>query len=315
MFYYLSSSIPSALKINGVFFGIINEDAKKINIDTPCAYIELSPVSVSAESVNFLLDDSFFCSPPPLIYLTDLKGGYLIKFCPVKENKNFFIINQQKFDFALVTVFNENGLKLSIETQSDFYAESFSVDIEGADIGAFTLKNGQFIYVCLELSNDKKQLLVYLLDSKIAKVFCREIEEFCVENTFSTTERFFDIKKHKITSFWEFNGQYFVRNDCKIEKNKSFNLENLPTRVIPFAFLEDLLVGDSIEEYLSTSLLENKNFLQQFFGDFLGVIPPPEFIENDKIGLIYRKNDNIYFVEYFIFELNNNKICGIKKVE
>lgn len=314
MFYYFSSTIKSALKINGNFYGIIDLDIKPIKIESENAFIELTPVNINAKSISFLLDDYFFSSPPSSIILTDLKGGYLIKFCPLKENNNFYIINQQKFDNLIATIFNENGLKLSLETPSDFYAQSFNLNFDSACIGQFQLNKHNFAYVSVENLENKKLLFVYSIENKIEKVFCREVDNFCVDNGFSTEENYLDIAKHKITSFWEFSDFSFKRTSFKIEKSQRFSINNLLDNIIPFAFLEDLLVNDKIEDYLSQNLLDNIEHLPTFFGDFLGVIPPPEFRSENEVGLIYSKNENSFYIEYFIFGVENKKINSIKKV-
>ncbi len=315
MFYYFSSQIKCALKVNGIFYGIIDEQVKEINITKENAYIELSPVNINAKSICFLLDQTFFNSPPPLIYLTDLKGGYLIKFCPLIENNAFYIIAQEKFENALVTLFNENGVKLSLETQKDFFAQSFMLNANCAQIGQFWLNNSPFVYINLETSAQKNQLIIYSIEDKIKQVFCRNIDSFNLENQLCTSENFYDIAKHKVTSFWDYQDNKLIRIDYKIEKSDKFNIENLSPKIIPYAFLEDLLVGDKIEDYLSQTLMENAKFLSDFFGNFLGIIPPPKFRDYNEIGLIYAKEENLYYTQYFIIETENKKIVNIKKAD
>ena len=67
-----------------------------------------------------------------------------------------------------------------------------------------------------------------------------------------------------------------------------------------------------MEEYLDDALKEKKGLLKDYLGDFLGITPPPPFVERDKIGLIYKKSENNYFVNYISFELSNGKIINLK---
>ena len=122
-----------------------------------------------------------------------------------------------------------------------------------------------------------------------------------------------DISKHIIEINWQFTNGEFVEGQKSITQSESFCIGNLPKDILPYAFLEDLLVGGEIKEYLTEDMFSKSNKLKGFFGEFLGVCPPPTFRNATEVGLIYAKDTNIFEVNYFIFEFENGKICNIKR--
>ena len=84
-------------------------------------------------------------------------------------------------------------------------------------------------------------------------------------------------------------------------------------KLVPYAMLEELLVGGNVKPYLTGTVLENCDKLPSFFGDFIGVMPPPFFRNSQEVGLIYKNATNKYTVEYFTFEYTEKKLSGIKK--
>ena len=80
MYFYFSSNFQSALKLNGIYYGIINDNVKSIDIDLPNkTLVEVLPLNGNYNGANFLLTDNFLLNPS-LASVIDLKGGYFIKF-------------------------------------------------------------------------------------------------------------------------------------------------------------------------------------------------------------------------------------------
>ena len=83
----------------------------------------------------------------------------------LQENGSFEILAQEKFPYAVITVFKENGLKISIETPKDFYALPLNIEIENATITQFCLGSKNLIAVSL---NEKKPyLLIFDVQDKV----------------------------------------------------------------------------------------------------------------------------------------------------
>ena len=313
MYYYFSSDYPAAIKINGIFYGTIGGVIKPLRVDGDTApFIEICPLN-GGQSVNFMLNREFLLEPPEQVTVTDLKGGYLVKFYQTVFFSEFSIIAQEKYQDAVITVFNENGLKISIETPNDFFAETVKRNASSAQIRRFCLGQAQFVAVAI--FGDKTLLLVYHLSTPVRKLFMREVDDYSTENGFTTTENFKDIAKHKVTTVWNYDNGKLTQNSVKIEKSEKFDISLLPEKLIPYAFLEALISGDTIEEYLTGNVKDHADKLSGFFGNFIGIMPPPTFRKIEEIGLIYPCGRNLYRVDYFTFELLNGKICNIKKAD
>ena len=313
MYYYFSSDYPAAIKINGIFYGTIGGVIKPLRVDGDTApFIEICPLN-GGQTVNFMLNREFLLEPPEQVTVTDLKGGYLVKFYQTVFFSEFSIIAQEKYQDAVITVFNENGLKISIETPNDFFAETVKRNASSAQISRFSL--GQAKFVAVAIFGDKTLLLVYHLSAPVRKLFMREVDDYSTENGFTTTENFKDIAKHKVTTVWNLNNGSFKQGSVKIEKDEKFSTELLPDKLIPYAFLEALSTGDAVDEYITGNVKDNADKLSGFFGDFIGVMPPPTFRNIDEVGLIYSCASNVYRADYFTFELSNGKISNIKKAD
>ena len=314
MYYYFSSSFPSAIKINGIFYGKLYQTVKHLRIDGDFnPLVEICPLNSSSNPVTFILDNDFFTSPPENTLVTDLKGGYLIKFTGNCASTEFLVIKQEKFDNLVATVFNENGPKISIETPNDFYAENLTFIINSAQITQFSLNQHNFLAVLL--IGDKNLLLIYDIYNQIRKVFCREVSDFSVDNCLVTTEVFNDMAKHVVKSSWEFNNGGFERKNLTCTCSESFDAQLLNEKLLPYAFFEEVLVCGDYASFLSDSMKEHANKLKGFLGDFIGVMPPPKFRSQNEVGLIYPDGANRYRTEYYLTELTNGKICNIKKTD
>ena len=311
MYYYFSARFSAVLKIDGVFIGKIDKCVKKVELSSCDAFIEVCPLELGIFPLAFLLDKGFLTSPPNGVSVVDLKGGYLIEFNFLQDNTPFTILSQEKLPHAVITVFKENGLKVSIESPNDFFAENIPFYCKTAKITPFVLDNKRL--VAIQFDGEEKLLNCYLLENNIQKVFSRVICEFSLANGFSTAENFLDIAKHSLTYFWSFQGEKLVKNQTSLSKTDDFCISSLPEHLIGYAFLEEFLCGGDVSDYLADNVMQNKDFLVDYFGNFIGVMPPPDFRKFDEIGLIYKCDENKYRVEYFAFELRDRKICNIIK--
>lgn len=312
MYYFFCSEYTSALKINGLYYGILSNELTSINVDCERAFLEVLPIRALERSVNFLLDDNFFCAPPSGVSVTDLKGGYLIKFLKGFSSGEFKVIGQQKYPDLLATVFNENGTKLSIETQSDFFAEPILFDVEQTEFYRFPFNNNLLL---VAFKSDNILLNVYDVSSSIKKVFSRVVNSFNVERTFTTTEQYKDVAKHVITSTWEYSDGLLNEKEHLVKCSDTFNPTALPRDILPYAFLEELCVGGDYLPYLIGNIKDNADKLKDYLGNFIGVMPPPLFRPQSEVGIILNKSENLYYVDYLTFEFTDGKISNLSKCD
>ena len=312
MYYYFSSAFPAAIKFNGIYYGVISQTVKSINLDGSLTLVEICPLVPNERQINFIPDSEFLASPPDGILITDMRGGYLIKVEKNYRVEEFSIINQQKFSDLVVTVFTENGLKISIETQNNFFADVINFSARSAEVKRFSLSNEQFIAVFLE--GEDNLLLVYHIDSQIEKVFSRNVSGYSVDGGFYTTEKFKDVAKHVVHSEWDYNKEIFQKN-TSVERSESFIISELTDKILPYAFLEEILVGGNPSDFLCDDLKEHANKLKDYLGEYIGVIPPPIFRKPTEVGIVFAVGKNKYKVDYCEFEIVNGKIANVKKSE
>ena len=313
MYYYFSCDFPAVVKINGVYYGSIFNTIKPLRINGNPPFIEVCPLQSASFPLNFILDAEFLCSPPPFTSVTDLKGGYLIKFYKAHAQLPFEIIKQEKFSDAVVTVFTENSLKLSIETPNDFYAETFNSPACETEILRFT-QNGCSL-IAVNFRGQTNRLCVYSLTDTIKKVFCREVFSFSLENGLSTVEKFNDIAKHTLSCEWDFNNGCYLKRSVDLTRVDGFEINKLNQKLLPYAFFERILVGGSLDEFLTDNMLKNADKLHGYLGEFSGVFPPPAFREIDQVGLVYPQGENKYRTEYFRCTILDGKIDNITKCD
>ena len=312
MYFYFYAEYPAIIKLNGIYYGSITSTIKSCNFDNvESPFIEVCPLSSKQSSVNFILDSSFLSSPPEFISVTDLKGGYLIKFNKTFNSGDFGIIGQEKQSDFIATVFSDNGYKLSIETPNDFFAEALDFGVSCVTFNTGICGTEKLLSI--GFNNDPVILEVYKLNGKIRKVYSGSVDSFSLTNELTTTEKFKDMAKHVRNCTWTYQNNVLEEKSRSVVASPNFSLENLPIKLLPYAFLEELLAGGDIAEYLSEGIKENASNLSGYLGEFLGIMPPPLFRRPEEIGLIYPIGERRYLVEYYTFEIENKKIANIKK--
>ena len=312
MYFYFSSGYPAAIKLNGMYFGVITDSVKACDIrlkDNPL--IEICPLTSGEKSVNFLLTDNFLSDPPEDASVTDLKGGYLIRFNASRRGGQFGIAAQEKFADSVVTVYNDDGYKISIETPDDFYIQNLSCSFRNVTIRRFYLDNKRFISAAFE--SEKIFLTVYLISDKIKLVFSGEVDKYQTDGRFTTEQSFKDMAKHKLKTVWAFDGE-LKEHSRELSCSESFDCDKLPEKLLPYAFFEEYAVGGNYAAYLDDNMNKKSDKLKGFLGKFIGVMPPPIFRSVEEVGLVYKKQENFYGVEYYLLEIKERKITNLKKV-
>ena len=312
MFYYFCSEKPCAIKINGIYAGQIN-DFPSLYAVKENDFIELFALSSCQPPLCFVLSQAFLDNPINCVVIIDLQGGFLIKFNnSISQEKEFKIISQKKFSDVVCTLFCDNGIKLSIESSCDFFVQTLNFNAEGAEFSKIRLNGADFLCV-LCFSENINFVMLFPLFNKLVCMFNKMVDKCYYNNGFYIEESFLDIAKHKITSQYNYVQGKIVCVDKKIEYNENFSPNMLPKNLVPYAFLEEYFCGGDCSNYIANNIKESFCSLKEFFGEFIGIMPPPEFKDINEIGLIYKKTSNKYYVEYFCFEFENNKIFNIIK--
>lgn len=312
MLLFFSASFPCALKINGKYCAQIENSPYLYKTDSVCL-IESFALTNGGESRAFLTEERFLKNPPDFIIVTDIIGGYFIEFLPPKPVRPFTILAQEKTDFLIATAFYDNGAKLSIETPYSFYAEDLPIDTESALIEC--VKLGGEPLVAVKVFGKNTSLLIFSITNDIKKVFSNTITEYFFQNGLTTKLCLKDLAKHIITKTWEYKNGAFSLTAIDIEKKKGFNFNALPNQLKGYAFFEELLIGGNILEFLTENMQTKANKLKGYLGDYIGVIPPPRFHEQNKVGLVYKNTCSFYSVRYFRPTFIGDKIDNLTEVK
>lgn len=313
MYYYFSCDKKIAIKLDGAYLGLADkQNVKGCNIDSDNVFVELFPVGGAFEPINFLLCSDTLQNPSPSLSITNLKGGYLVNAnCSIKTMP-FKVICQQKYRECMPTLFSDNGLKLSIETPKDFFADEFDFYTENVEfstnyIDGFPLLSAFF--------PTEKLLSLYSLTPTIKRVFYKQVECFDFSSNLSTTEKVKDILKHTIVCEWGFDGDILKEKHRTVNTTINYEREKFSDNILPFIFIEEYIVRGDYAKFLSENMQKNANKLPGYLGDIIGVMPPPPFRRFNEIGLIYKKSDNLYTVDYLTSTIKDGKMDNIKRTE
>ena len=308
MYYYFTSSTPSALKINGIYLGVIENTVKHINIECENPFIEVLPLSSECVPTSFILTNEFLSCPPKNVSVTDMKGGYVVCFTHSQNSAELKVIEQKKFPQCVVTVFSDGNYKISVETASDFYSENLLTCVESAEIEIFNN------FIAVGLRGKTTSLYVFNLNGKIQRELARPCSNFTFSDGLITQETFTDIAKHNLKIIWDCSGNSLRISRKELTRCENFSVSRLPTKILPFAFLEELLVGGDVSPYIADNIKQNADKLAGYLGNFVGVMPPPFFRSPEEVGIILPSGKNLYTVNYLTFEIQDRLITNIKKV-
>ena len=305
MLVYFSSRYPSVVKLGGAVLGRADTSAKPVRIEKG-TFVEFCPLD-GGTGCAFIMDDEFFTRPPTFISLTDLKGGYLVRAFNPQVNQAFTTLSQEKFSDALITVFCDGALKLSLQTENGFLCDSFPFYSDTVEITRF--KTAVLIFF-------PKVNTLFVYDLKTLKKL-REIncDSFSVAENLTTSLKKTDLAKHLIKKTWDLADGELNLLDKTVTESKDFDRKNLPESLLPYAFAEEVSVGGDFEYYLSDELKGKKDDVEKYLGKFIAVMPPPCFRKNGEVGLIYKKSFNVYSVDYMTVEVKDGKIDNIKRSE
>lgn len=313
MYFYFCSDYPSAIKLSGVYYASVYKSVAFLDLYPPYPLIEILPLSANKNGYAFFPDEKFLSSPPKNITVTDLNGGYFLNFSFPETDGKFSVVRQQKWSDVAATLFFDNGYKLSLETAGGFLAENYGFKINDAK---FTERNfyGVKVIFAEYYAENTTVLNVYLISSNPELIFSKEVQDFTVTPSgFTVTENKCDMAKHVIISTWEISEKGVIEKERTVKKSETFSVSDLNEKLIPYAFTEELLCGGDVSEFIGGTVKENAENLKPFFGDFIGIIPPPVFREPNEVGLIYKLKERVFRVGYFTFDVENRKITGIVK--
>lgn len=316
MHVYFSSETPVAVKINGSFWGIVNDSVKGYKSNKPTDDL-IEVLYLNGEPpFAFLLDANIKDHLSENIILTDLGDGLAFKFLAPLKKRKFKNLDQAEQKGVFVSTFAETGTIVAVKSPFAEFSEKFEFNARSAkiDFPLSEILSYQIVLVSLSFETDKGIFLCVLECGKsIKKIFGDYVNSFKFENEFLITELVFnDIKKHRLTTRLKYEKSAFVVTDKTLTARKEISSRTLPTEIIPYAFFEELLLDGDITPFAIPSIADRKNTLYKYLGNFIGCMPPPPCHTSNDVGLVYRESHNVYIVKYVTVTIENKKITNLK---
>lgn len=223
--------------------------------------------------------------------------------CFVKSKRyNKFVLLSQDFSCKIrTTVYGDNGLKVTLE--SDGVTDIFNLDFYSLNAKIYTAYYSYGTIIAVHFT-DVKKIAVYLFRSNgFKQVLLCDCDTLSLDKYLTVEQIKKDMLQHLITTEYEAGESLTVVNKKVTRKfNDTYSLSK---DLLPFAFLEEVLVGGNLADFLCDNLLEKTNAIKEYFGDFIKVV----VLSDNTPGIVY-KSDGIhdYLVKKVSFTFNGNKI-------
>lgn len=303
MFYYVLCATPCAVKINGNYVGIADENMNFFDLDK--AFLEFIPLDSTFLPVNYFVSNTNSNSYQN-VQIIDLYGGFLIIPHFVKRaSSDFKMIGRKRFDFShptFVTCFSQCGVKLCVTVNDEILVESIPFLPEDIRFERAVCDGKEYLVaICV---GKRTFLIGFCLTNGISVVFRSLCDGYGFEkNKLSTLENVHDVLLHSISSIWEFSNQVKLLNYSVTRKKQVFTLNE---HLLPYAFFEEIAINGDCSDFLSPRLKPRAKELKSFLGDFQKILPPPHFKPDDYLTLLYKDK-----VEYAKLTIVNSLIDNV----
>jgi len=309
---YFVSPIPAALKLGGIYAGILDKNEQFMDVDlSGNIFCEIVPADGKRLPVSFIIDEKLLNSPPENIEVYNLKVCYKIAvkdfYSPSNKLKVIHQTKKGKYD-TVITIFQENNIRLMLENKFGFFYEDMPLDFEMINC-IHKDYMGESLIIIEGKAYDK--ILLIFSEKKMKLLFKNIYDTYEFDNNLVLNFKFNDIAKHKGNSVWKFDGEFKMSEYSVTDNDFNFYSSNLNEKLLPYCFFEEVLCGGEPEKYLSENLKKRVNDLKSFLGVFVDVIAPPFGIDENYVGLIYRISDNMYNTKFFKTETTDKKITNI----
>lgn len=305
---YFLSSVPCALRLGGVFFGVTDRFERCAEIDLrDRIFVEFLPEN--ALPVSFFLGENIRFTPPAhceVYLLADGIAIYAAEFTP--NDFSLKTLWQQRIGDTLLTVFSQGRLQLAVQTDENAftaYLPPAFCDYNGQIHGEYILLGGRTRAdkrLCVFRKNGEKvldeQVLSYTLDGDTLRA------------ELPLSERLGRSAK----CAWSLNTGHFERTEftlCTRASGDNADGEQdgkIDDGLIAYAFFESVLIGANYAAFLSDELAADSDKIVNFLGDFLFVT-----LTDDPFtcGLVRKKGERLFSLSYYRVKVQNGKIIDV----
>lgn len=300
---YFLSSKPCALALNEVYFGLTDHFERFAEISLKDG-VSVRFTPEGALPISFFLTETIRSSPPEgcaVYLLPDAIAIYAYAFPPTDSALR--VLLQKRFENGTLTLFRQGALQLSLDTPKGFFVAtlppSFAVCEAFTECGLFFLKSADSLVVYNALGEC---------------VLCEKVLSVRVEEGVLTASLPLSDSLGRIAECaWTLSEEGVTRTKFALSQNRTQTGENDAERIreelLPFAFLESVLIGADYAEMLSPELLPEKEKIRGFLGDFIAVT----LTDTPSVcGLVRKRGERLYDVVYCTVQTQNGKICDIR---
>lgn len=294
---YFLSSKPCALSLNGVFFGVTDSFERFAEINpADKIYAQFSPEG--ALPIGFFITETILSTPPNGCEIYLLRDGVAIYAKEFPPN-DFTLrpIAQERDGNRLATVFSQGNLQLSIESPLGFFNATLPPSFASCKLRFHDN------YLLLEGEN---RLALFTMDCK-QLLFERFIDYSLSESTLNATIPLSERLQRQAKCEWE-----LIDNGCRLKQctllQPTVNSQP-PADLLAYAFFESVLIGADFTSFLSDGLIPDAERIRAFLGDFTAVTLTDE---PTVCGLVRKKKEGLFTVDYLSVEIENNKIIDVK---
>ena len=288
---YFLSETPCALFVGEEYLGVTNAFPKYATLSLKDGlFIRFMPEN--ALPICFFLTENIRFSPPDKVEV------YLLKNAILLYAKNFTFgdftltpIAQARYENTLVSVFKQGEVQLSIQSPNGFFVATLPPSFEHCSIQ----KAENFFLI-----KSENELLVFSENGR--RVLSENCQSYRLENGLLYLTAPLDDCYTRIAE----KEYLFTETGCVLQKTTLS--DKIGSAPLGYAFFESLLKGVNYDEMLSTELLEEKEKIARFLGDFVAVW----FTEDiNCYALIRKKSERLYEADYFSVVIENDKIAEI----
>lgn len=300
---YFLSSQPCALTVNDAFFGMTDgfERVATLSLQDNL-FIRFTPEN--ALPISFFLNENIRFSPPQGCEVYLLAEGIAIYARDFPPNDfSLKIVCQKRFEKHLITVYSQGNLQLSLETPLGFFVATLPPCFCVCDVTFH--KETVFL---------KSPDMLALFTSSGKRLFLEKVLSYqTTEDGFTALLPLSEALGRVADCAYEIKGDELVRTRFSLRQRNTATGETdagkIRDELLPFAFFESVLVGADYAEMLCDELAPKASEIRAFLGAFIAVTVTKT---PNVCGLVRKKGERLFSVEYYSVELEDGKIKDVK---
>ena len=300
---YFLSSLPCSLSVNGCYFGICNDFERFADLSLKDEnYILFQPQGANA--IGFFLTENIRFTAPIGCEVYLLKNGiaiYAKDFPPIDFSLS--VIAQLRHEKTLATLYKQGAIQVSIECEFGFFISTLPPSFSSATLSF----HDELLFV--EGNNE-----LAIFSKKGQLLFLEKTLSYAVEkNQLSICLPLSNFLGRTANCRYDLSDDTLLQTSFSLTQTKTTSGENDQTKIreelLPYAFFESVRIGADYSQFLSETLRDKANDLPAFLGEFTSVT-----LTKDPAvcGLVRKRQDRLYQVDYFTIEMEEGKIMDVK---